>query len=78
MGLNRDGLPEARRSACLAVKDLFATLNADLARGREHPDDIARLGAIQAGNVEFSAISVLALLEGKRQVSRRLEEIMPS
>jgi hypothetical protein len=73
LGLNRDGLPEARRKAIKDAALAFRRLNEALARGDEdEADDIEKeFAAIWSGDAEFSAVANAALEAAKREHEQR-------
>lgn len=69
LGLNRDGLPEARRQTCLAVSRTVAmvAVSAQLQSGPSD-DDRATLRAVRDGSAPFAAISRVAYARAKQRV----------
>lgn len=73
LGLNRDGLPEARRKAHKQTALAFRRLNEALARGDENEaDEIQKeFDAIWSGDAEFSAVANAALEVARREHEQR-------
>jgi hypothetical protein len=68
LGLNRDGLPEARRQAAEDIRRIFADAAGDTVRRQISGDDARRLDSVQDGSAAYSAIC-------REELRRNLQKI---
>jgi hypothetical protein len=71
LGLNRDGLPEARLDACREVTRAVRTYAGDLVAGHDDPDTETLLNDVVSGAAEYAAFRQIAYL----QALDRLEKL---
>lgn len=61
LGLNRDGLPEDRRDACMAVLRYFGDIMKAIVNNQQDEDADRKLQAVDDGSAEYAAICRQAL-----------------
>lgn len=69
LGLNRDGLPEARRIAAENASELYAGYIQDRLLGREDPRRLSRMRMIDVGSAEYDAVCLSTVFEAWTQLN---------
>jgi 5-methylcytosine-specific restriction endonuclease McrA len=73
LGLNRDGLPEARLSAAQDVRRIFGDAVEDRARREVSDEDARRLQAVKDGSAAYAAVCRVELKRTVRKVRSWLD-----
>jgi hypothetical protein len=68
LGLNRDGLPEARKKACEDLRRALQLGVGDAVRRGADPADIRTLESVRDGSAEFAAICRVECLRGREKI----------
>jgi len=75
LGLNRDGLPEARKKACRDLRRTIQVSVGDAAGRGADPVDAHTLQSVRDGSAEFAAICRAEYLRGRERVMEFLASI---
>lgn len=67
LGLNRDGLPEARKKACEDLDRALAAVG-DAVRQGAHPADVRLVQSVTDGSAEYAAICRVECLRGREKI----------